>query len=523
MDGQILNNMIFQMPDGYSFGELESELAPIHAFERERPFLEPLTLLDTFDWRLFDESLALYLCGNKLSLHLLPDDDILSTLTTVIQPVFVEDLPESNLKRQLAPVVEMRALLKRAEVQRKTCSYRILNMDDKTVVRIIHEEVCFPAGNDQRPSVVHLKIKPVRGYPKHFRDLANHFAEAGCEYITEGDIYLQILGAAGAKPGDYSSKLEIKLEPDMRSDEAVKRVLRFLLEVMKINEPGIQTDIDTEFLHDYRVAVRRTRSALTQLKHVFPPEKTDRYKNDFASLGETTNQLRDLDVYLLKEEAYKSMLPVVLREDIAPMFAYLREKRSKSLMDVVNSLGSVEYGRIKNDWEVFLNEPAVENHEAPYARRSIIDLAQDRIYKRYRSVIRDGSIALQDPQEKQLHLLRIECKKLRYLIEFFADLFPRKKIDMVLKQLRKLQDNLGDFNDFCIQEQYLLEISEELPVNEAQSRKTILAIGSLVGALDNEKQSAQASFSKTFTEFSCPENRKLFRNLFAQKEREASL
>lgn len=516
-------NIIFQMPDGYSFGELESELAPIYTFERERPVLEPLTLLDTFDWRLFDESLALYLCGNKLSLHQYPDDDILSTLTTVIQPVFVEDLPECNLKRQLAPVIEMRALLKRAEVQRKNRSYRILNRDDKTVVRIIHEEVCFPASDDQLPSVVHLRVKPVRGYPRHFRNLANHFAESGCEYITEGDIYLQILGVAGAKPGDYSSKLEIKLEPDMRSDEAVKRILRFLLEVMEKNEPGIQADIDTEFLHDYRVAVRRTRSALTQLKQVFPLEITERYKNDFAYLGETTNQLRDLDVYLLKEEAYKSKLPVVLRGDIAPMFAYLREKRSKSLMDVINALGSVEYGRIKNDWEVFLNEPAAENRAAPYSRRSIFGLAQERIYKRYRSVIRDGRIALQDPQEKRLHLLRIECKKLRYLIEFFADLFPRKEIGMVLKQLRKLQDNLGDFNDFCIQEKYLLEVSEELPVNEAQSRKTLLAIGSLVGALDNEKQSAQASFSETFTEFSCPENRKLFRNLFSQKESEASL
>ncbi|MFC2054692.1 CHAD domain-containing protein [Chloroflexota bacterium] len=511
------------MPDGYSFGELESELAPTHIFERERPFLEPLTLLDTFDWRLFDESLALYLCGNKLSLHLLPYDDILSTLTSVTQPVFIEDLPESSLKRQLAPVVEIRALLKRAEVQRKICSYRILNRDDKIVVRIFHEEVCFSAGNDQRPSAVHLRVKLVRGYPKHFRNLANHFAEAGCEYITEGDIYMQILGAAGAKPGDYSSKLEIKLEPYMRSDEAVKRILRFLLEVMEKNEPGIQADIDTEFLHDYRVAVRRARSALTQLKHVFPPEKTERYKNDFANLGETTNLLRDLDVYLLKEEAYKSMLPVVLRGDIAPMFAYLREKRSKSLMDVVNVLGSVEYGRIKKDWELFLKEPAAENHAAPYARWSIIDLAQERIYKRYRSVIRDGRLALQDPQEKQLHLLRIECKKLRYLIEFFADLFPPKKIAMVLKLLRRLQDNLGDFNDLCIQEQYLLEVSGELPVNEALSRSTLLAIGSLIGALDNKKQSAQASFSETFTEFSCLENRKLFRNLFAQKEREGSL
>jgi transcriptional regulator with XRE-family HTH domain len=35
------------------------------------------------------------------------------------------------------------------------------------------------------------------------------------------------------------------------------------LEILVANEPGIRGNVDSEFLHDYRVAVRRTRSAPT--------------------------------------------------------------------------------------------------------------------------------------------------------------------------------------------------------------------------------------------------------------------
>ncbi|MCJ7680591.1 MAG: CHAD domain-containing protein, partial [Candidatus Aminicenantes bacterium] len=73
---------------------------------------------------------------------------------------------------------------------------------------------------------------------------------------------------------------------------------------MSENENGILEDIDPEYLHKFRVSVRRTRSALTQIKKVFPPAQTKKWKKKFDKLGRASNRLRDLDVFLSKKEEY---------------------------------------------------------------------------------------------------------------------------------------------------------------------------------------------------------------------------
>ena len=112
------------------------------------------------------------------------------------------------------------------------------------------------------------------------------------------------------------------------------------------------------------------------------------------------------------------------------------------------------------------------------------------------------------------------CKKLRYLMEFFSSLFTRQKINRLIEQLKKLQDNLGDFNDLCIQLAYLRNIAEELPMTRQKSKKTLVAIGSLIGSLDREKQKVRDAFATTFTNFASLVNKKLFRELFAFKKKE---
>jgi CHAD domain-containing protein len=102
-------------------------------------------------------------------------------------------------------------------------------------------------------------------------------------------------------------------------------------------------------------------------------------------------------------------------------------------------------------------------------------------------------------------------------MEFFSSLYTRKKINILIEQLKKLQDNLGDFNDLCVQVGYLQKISEELPATRQQAKKTLVAIGSLIGTLDRRRQMVKDAFAKTFTDFSSPANQKLFRELFAAK------
>jgi CHAD domain-containing protein len=234
-------------------------------------------------------------------------------------------------------------------------------------------------------------------------------------------------------------------------------------------------------------------------------------------VGKLSNELRDLDVYLLNEDTYKAMLPVVLRNDIGPLFDHLRKKRSKALQKVIRGLESKKYEIILQDWEAFLNKPHQDSATVPRAALPVSDLVHKRIYKKYRSVVKTGSLILENTEDEMLHVLRIECKKLRYLMEFFSSLFPRKKIYVLIEQLKKLQDNLGAFNDLCVQEKYLLNITAELPATHQKLKKTLVAIGSLIETLNRERQKVRDAFAKTFTDFASSENQELFKALFASK------
>jgi len=509
------NNLKFKMPDGHDEKQFIGKLANQYALKKEPAVAEKFTICDTFDWRLFNNSLVLYASANRLFLRKLAADEILHSTEITALPAFIWDFPESELKRQLAPIIKMRALLRLVEVQSRSVCYRILNADQKTVARLAYAEFRPWRRKNKPPLVTHLWLKPVKGYPKYMRTLVKQFQEAGLKINEKEELYFKALEVVNKKPGDYSAKINIQLDPQMRSDQAAKVILRFLLQVMRINEAQIDKDLDTEFLHDFRVAIRRTRSALGQIKYVFPAKTTARFKKDFAYAGKLSNELRDMDVYLLKEDTYKAMLPPILRDDIDPLFDHLRKKRSKALQRVIRGLKAKKYTKIMEDWEAFLNKPQRDSAGASNAKLPVIDLARNRIHKKYRNVVQVGSQILENSEDGMLHVLRIHCKKLRYLMEFFSSLFPRKKRNTLIGQLKQLQDNLGDFNDLRVQRGYLLDIIEELPMAQRQSNKTIAAIGSLVGALDKEKQTVKDAFAKTFTDFASPANQALFRELFA--------
>ena len=307
---------------------------------------------------------------------------------------------------------------------------------------------------------------------------------------------------------------DIPLAPDMRSEEAARIILRRLLQVIRINEAHLPQDRDTEILHDFRVAIRRTRSALRQMKKVFPVKIADRFGKDFSFVGNLSNELRDLDVHLQREAPYKAMLPPGLHCDIDPLFDYIREKRAKAFREFLRRFGTRKYKRIFRNWDLFLNGPHRDSAPSSNANLPVVMLARKRIYKKYRGILKDGNEILDNTEDGKLHRLRIECKELRYLLEFFSDLFPRKKIRGPIGQLKKLQDILGEFNDFRVQEQHLQDIAGELAGTGSLSERTGAAIGSLVKAMERERRTVKKAFAKTFSGYASASNQKVFRELF---------
>ena len=513
--------MNMSLPDGCDGRNIISDLAKYYVLRQDRPTAKNVGIYDTFDWRLFEKSLVLYSSEGELILHRLSDYRVVQRTKVGSPPSFVWDFPDGGLKALLAPILEMRRLLKLTEIRSQSTIYRILNKDQKTVVRLNYEEIRRGAQARQRTLCLHLHVEPVRGYPRYYRTTVKRLGKMGFAQVKPETMYFKVLKESNKTPGEYSSKLKLQLEPDMRSDEATKIILRSLFGTMKVNEDYIREDLDTEFLHDFRVAIRRTRVALSQIKGVFPVDTTKKFQRDFAMLGKLSNELRDLDVYLLKENTYKKMLPESLRYEINPLFVFLKNKRSKVLEDVKKSLSSREHANVLWRWGNFLAEPPECPPIAPNATVSILELARKRIRKRYTEILRTGAQLLEEANGERLHALRIECKKLRYLMEFFSSLFPGKKISLLIRELKTLQDNLGEFNDLCVQQAYLRKTVDELPITDPQAKKTTLAIGSLIGNLGEQSQAVKGSFSEIFTRFASPANRGLYHELFVSTKGKA--
>jgi CHAD domain-containing protein len=476
---------------------------------------------DTFDWRLYANGTVLEAVtevhGYRLVLRHLNDHKILAQMTLPAIPGFASDLPPGQLRQLLEPVLEMRELQAIIRTRSRDHNLRVLNKNDKTVVRLVISQGTAQRRNGRKSWRLDNRVVviPVKGYPKPLHQTTRLLEDLGLEPATE-EPFLKILARVGETPGDYNSKLKLDLTADMRADQATRVILHQLLDTLLVNEAGTRAGTDTEFLHDFRVAVRRTRSALTQIKGVLPARIVNRYKTEFAWLGQVTTPVRDLDVYLLNFDDYRDSLPASVRKDIEPLRTFLQRHHGSAHRALVRALDSARYRRLVNSWREFLEQPVPERSTLQNARRPVLEVACERVWRIYRRTLREGrAIDPQTPAEA-LHELRKTCKKLRYLMEFFQSLFPAGRIKALIKVLKTLQDNLGEFQDYEVQVTALKHFSHQMVAEIHPSPDTLLAMGMLIEGLERRQHMAREEFAGRFTHFALPENQEHFRELFAK-------
>ena len=298
------------------------------------------------------------------------------------------------------------------------------------------------------------------------------------------------LAAVGARPCSYSSKLDVQLQPAMSAENAVRCILRALLKTMLANEDGTKRDLDSEFLHDFRVAVRRTRSCLGQIDRVLPDEDSKQFRREFSWLGDVTGPTRDLDVYLLKMSGYRSMVPDTLERHLDPLHEHLRECQRTEQRKLVDALESQRYRKLVRDWSHFLDRPDTDDASGKPADAdvTVVQVASDRIRRAFRRVRKRSRGLDTNASAKLLHQLRVDCKKLRYLLEFFRGLYEKQGIAQLVRALKRLQDDLGDFNDLEIQQRRLQSMASTLLEAGKAPAETLLAMGCLVGRLAEHQE-----------------------------------
>lgn len=476
-------------------------------FQYEEDEIGSVTLLDTFDGELrlsgrvlvqSHDALQLFDAGLRLVLH----------QSYQREWRFIADLPEGPVKEALDDISALRALLPKLSRMMRTIRIVVRDEEDK-----IHVRTSFYTFKHQDQMLTLALTHPLQGYTTAHCALLQAIVEQGGQPLSHtSDMY----AALGVEKQIYQSKPEIELLPDAPIKDTSCRIISTFIQVARDNEPGIKADYDTEFLHDYRVSLRKVRSALSLFKDVYTASDTERLKRMFVDIMKTTNRLRDLDVYLLDKPHYFSLIPESLHDGLRIMFAVFGEERQGQFAHVVDMLGSPTYADTMRELAAyFAASNALEL--GPNADELTLLFACRLIWKRYTKVCKIARRITADTPSKDVHRLRIQCKKLRYLMEFFAPLFPGKALKRLIKALKRLQDNLGRFNDYAVQQRSLQVFLQEYAQHHAESLQLAESIGALVAVLHQCQVAERRQVMQNFACFDSETTRAAFITLFAQE------
>jgi CHAD domain-containing protein len=489
------------------------QLQPAAATERE--------FYDTFDWRLYAAGLVLFIDRSKeharLHLRSLADGLDVVSVERAEAPGFAHELPAGALRDRLLPLLGTRRLLEIAVMKCAQRCFKVVDDETKTVARVLIERHSVVNGEGARRLGLgeRLVVAPVRGYPESLQSLRTLFENHLGLVRLNGAAVEEALAALGRHPLDYSSKLRIPLAADITAGEASRRIFTVLLDTIEANEDGVRQDLDLEFLHDLRVAVRRMRSLLGQMKEVLPRSFLH-YRQEFAWLGRTTGAVRDLDVQLLAFPAHAAALGASGPGDLEPLREAMRAQRSRERCQLLEALAAPRYRRLKKDWRTLLETEDATAWTGGDAQQPALALASAMIRHRYRKAFKVGAELTPDSADADLHRLRMQGKKLRYLLEFFAALYPREDIRHLIKVLKGLQDNLGEYQDLSVLLEQLPGYAERLNGGE-RSNRARGALEPLAAQLQQRRQEVRAEFAAAWSKFAQQQHQERFNKLFGSE------
>jgi len=490
---------------------VRAALAPRFAVMPEgRPRTLRLTWLDTFDWRLHQAGLTLqHNAGSRVSDYTLTGDDgeqVTASAKGLRWPALADALPPGPLRARLQPVTEVRALMPTAQATATVRQMRVLNADEKTVAWLTVTDLSL-AGKNGTGLPARLSVTAVRGYQAQTDRIARSLTAAAGVTPAAASPLDDILAAAGRHPGDYSGKIDVTLTPEMPARRALEVVLLRLLDTLEANVPDTIRDTDTEFLHDLRVAVRRTRSAIKLCGDVLPTGVAEAFSGEFKWLGDVTTPIRDLDVYLLGYDQMAAGLLAATPAELEPFHRYLVQRRQAEERELARALHSRRFLDLIKAWRKELAAPA------PRRGITAAALAADRIGRAHRKVLKRGAAITPDSPPESLHDLRKRCKELRYLLEFFASLHDPALHQQAVRDLKGLQDCLGEYQDCQVQQHEIRMFAAQMMTDRDVPATALLAMGELASKIARRERRARREFADRFADFASATSQHRFRAL----------
>jgi CHAD domain-containing protein len=285
------------------------------------------------------------------------------------------------------------------------------------------------------------------------------------------------------------------LPEDSMSEAARKALLKDFIRMLE-REDGSRSGADIEDVHQMRVATRRMRSIFQLLGEYFKPKPVEQYPLRLRKVARALGGVRDLDVMIDNLTRFQETLGTEDQAALSKALTILSERRASERKKLVSVLGKNDYRHFVEDFAEFVTTPGAgaralsSSDGVPTEVRHILPVA---IYEHLASV-RAYDRSLEEADDETLHQLRIEFKRLRYLLSIFEDVLGKAGKDFI-EELKVVQDHLGKLQDTVVAQAQLQELMPKLD----DSEKAVLEL--YIGTLTNEYGTLRATFPDVWKRF----------------------
>ena len=188
-------------------------------------------------------------------------------------------------------------------------------------------------------------------------------------------------------------------------------------------------DSNENNIHDIRTAIRRLDASYRSLpKNIRRKNKISRYMTTSKRLFKINSQVRDYDIICEKLQKYSSE-PIYSK--LTGSLNRRRKTKLTSARKIALSLKDFSAPRVK--------ENAISTKKLEMRYNKVIVKLRERIELHLPVVLTNAD------KLKELHELRKDSKKLRYLLELSSH--QHKEINVMITELEDIQDTLGTIHD----------------------------------------------------------------------------
>ena len=197
-----------------------------------------------------------------------------------------------------------------------------------------------------------------------------------------------------------------------------------------------------ENLHQLRISLRRLRVFLSFCKPLLPTETIEAMLETLRSWSLTTEALRETDVLLEYWQQLTPFLTANSAEVRSALADLLHKNRSLGTEKLVTDFSSGQYTPfILELWRLLEEWPQMPD-PAPLLSAYL----EQRLGHWLQNMLTAGAdLALAD--RLALHQLRIQAKKLRYVLEIITPFQKSKHTRQLYRRLKRLQEHLGTIHD----------------------------------------------------------------------------